>query len=191
MRKALLIIMALLLLTGASIVGCAAPPTKPEVGLQTPKVELARVEVAGYFPYAPPPTRVPLVLAFIFTINNSNDFKVMLEDMKFTVSFEAAPGEYFALITPMVYENMYIPPKTTNQLRVVAVLDSAVAPGTLALTSGHRLLALGLKPPDVVKTWWENIGDFAFGIKVTEGTASFTSDQGSTLATFEGQFPKK
>jgi len=183
--------MVFLLLTGASIVGCAAPTVKPAVGLQTPKVELDRVEVAGYFPYAPPPTRVPLVLAFIFTINNSNDFKVMLEDMKFTVSFEAAPGEYFALITPMVYENMYIPPKTTNQLRVVAVLDSVVVPGNLAVTSGHRLLALGLKGPDVVKDWWEKIGDFAFGIKITEGTASFTSDQGSTLAAFEGHFPKK
>lgn len=184
MRKALLIIMVLFLLTGAGIVGCAAPPIKPEV-------DLARVDVAGYFPYAPPPTRVPLVLAFIFTINNPNDFEVMLEDMKFTVSFEAAPGEYFALITPMVYETMYIPPKTTNQLRVVAVLDSAVVPGNLAVTSGYRLLALGLKPPDVVKNWWEQIGDFTFGIRVTEGTAEFKSRKGDFLATFESQFPKK
>jgi hypothetical protein len=39
--------------------------------------------------------------------------------------------------------------------------------------------------------WWEQIGDFSFGIRVTEGVANFTSEQGAALATFEGKFPKK
>jgi hypothetical protein len=66
-----------------------------------------------------------------------------------------------------------------------------VVPATLAVSSGFRIQALELKIPDLVKMWWEQIGDFSFGIRVTEGVANFTSEQGAALATFEGKFPKK
>jgi hypothetical protein len=57
------------------------------------------------------------------------------------------------------------------------------------VTSGHRVLALGLKPADVVKEWWEKIGDFSYGIKVTEGVAMFNG--GSLIVPVEDRFPKK
>jgi len=66
-----------------------------------------------------------------------------------------------------------------------------VVPSTLAVAHGHRIQALDLKISDVVKMWWEQIGDFSFGIRVTEGVASFISKEGGVLATFEGKFPKK
>ncbi len=156
---------------------------------QSPQVKLERVEVASYFPYAAPPARVPLILAFVYGVSNPNEFSVALEEMKFTVSFEGKPGEYFALNTPTLYEKMYIPGKTTNQLRVTTVFDSLVVPGNLAVTSGQRVSALGLKPGDVVKDWWEKIGDFSFGIKVSEGVALFNG--GSMVVPFEDTFPKK
>lgn len=168
-----------LLLGILALAGCAG----------TPIVKLERVEVASYFPYAPPPARVPLVLGFIYNVNNPNLQQVTLEEMKFTVSFEAKPGEYFALSTPWVYEKMEIPGRTTNQLRVTAVLDSLIVPGNLAVTSGHRVSSLGLKPAEVVKEWWEKIGDFSFGIKVSEGVALF--DGGQMVVPFEDTFPKK
>jgi len=176
------------LLVTLAVAGCA---TMPGAGgaAQAPQVRLERVEVASYFPYAAPPARVPLVLGFIFAVSNPNDSPVALEEMKFTVSFAAMPGEYFALNTPTLYEKMYIPGKTTNQLRVVTVLDSLVAPGNLAVTSGTRVTALGLKPGDVVKDWWEKIGDFSFGIKVSEGVALFNG--ASMVVSFEDTFPKK
>ncbi|HSD51506.1 MAG TPA: hypothetical protein VLG48_08860, partial [Candidatus Methylomirabilis sp.] len=177
-----------LLLVTMAVAGCATTPGAGGAA-QPPQVRLERVEVASYFPYAAPPARVPLVLAFVYKVSNPNDIPVALEEMKFTVSFEAKPGEYFALNTPTVYETMYIPGKTSNELRVTAVLDSLVAPGNLAVTSGQRVLALGLKPGDVVKTWWEKIGDFSYGIKVTEGVAMFNG--GSVIVPFEGSFPKK
>lgn len=186
MRRTLLMAMVASLVAGWGVIGEATAAK-----LQTPTVELERVEVQSYFPYAEKPTRVPLVLAFVFKITNPNSFKVALEDLKFTYGFEAKPGEFFDLNTPTVFETMYIPGKTTNQLRVVSVLDSMVVPSTLAVASGARIQALELKPPDLVKMWWEQIGDFSFGIRVSEGVASFTSDQGSALATFEGMFPKK
>jgi hypothetical protein len=186
MRKALLITIMVVFSASWSLIGHATAAK-----LQTPTVELERVEVQSYFPYAEKPARVPLVLAFIFKITNPNTFKVGLEDLKFTYGFEGKPGEYFDLNTPTVFDTMSIPGKTTNQLRVVSVLDSMVVPSTLAVASGFRIQSLDLKIPDVVKMWWEQIGDFSFGIRVTEGVASFTSEQGDALATFEGKFPRK
>ena len=186
MRRTLLMAVMAMFLGSWGVIGEAAAAK-----LQTPAVELERVEVQSYFPYAEKPTRVPLVLAFVFKITNPNTFKVGLEDLKFTYAFEAKPGEFFDLNTPTVYDTMYIQGKTTNQLRVISVLDSMVVPSTLAVASGARIQALELKPPDLVKMWWEQIGDFSFGIRVSEGVANFHSDQGSVLTTFEGLFPKK
>ena len=176
------------LLVTLAVAGCATMPGGGGA-VQAPQVRLERVEVASYFPYAAPPARVPLVLGFIYNIRNPNDVPVALEEMKFTVSFEAKPGEYFALNTPTIYERMSIPGKTANQLRVITVLDSMVVPGNLAVTSGTRVTNLGLKPGDVVKDWWEKIGDFSFGIKVSEGVALFNG--ASMVVSFEDTFPKK
>jgi hypothetical protein len=186
MRKALLIAMMVVFPASWGLIGQAVAAK-----LQTPTVELERVEIQSYFPWAEKPTRVPLVLAFIFRITNPNTFMVGIEDMRFTYGFEAKPGEFFDLNSPTLFDTMHIPGKTTNQLRVVSVLDSMVVPSTLAVSSGFRIQALELKIPDLVKMWWEQIGDFSFGIRVTEGVANFTSEQGSALATFEGKFPKK
>ncbi len=186
MKKALLMAIIMTFIAGLCVTGPASAAK-----LQTPTVELERVEVQSYFPWADKPSRVPLVLAFVFKITNPNSFKVGLEDLKFTYGFEAKPGEYFDLNTPTVYDMLYIPGKTTNDLRVVSVLDSTVVPSSLAVASGARVQALDLKIPELVKMWWEQIGDFSFGIRVSEGVANFTSEQGSVLATFDGMFPRK
>jgi hypothetical protein len=177
-----------LLLVTMAVAGCATTPGAGGAA-QPPQVKLERVEVASYFPYAAPPARVPMVLGFVYDVSNPNDFTVALEELKFTVAFETKPNEYFTLSTPWVYEKMSIPGKTTNQLRVTTVLDSLIVPGNLVVTSGQRVMTLGLKPPEVVKEWWEKIGDFSFGIKVIEGVAMFNG--GSIIVPFEDSFPKK
>jgi hypothetical protein len=173
-----------------AVAGCASMPGA-NGSAQPPQVKLERVEVASYFPYAPPPARVPLVLGFVYSVNNPNAFTVALEEMKFTVFFEGKPGEYFALNTPIVYETMHIPGKTANQLRVTVVFDSLIVPGNLAVTSGRRVTDLGLKPGDLVKDWWEKIGDFSFGVRVGEGVAMFAGPGGSMVVPFEDTFPKR
>ena len=194
MRKFQFIIFLIMIAALLTLGACAAVPKGPAGGAAVlqPKVDLERVEVASYFPYDSK-IRVPLVLAFVFKLENPNDFKVGVESVKFTVGFEASgkPGEFFNLATPMVYDNQYIPAKTTNQLRVVTVMDSQVIPGNLAVTSGARLAALGLKAPDLIQYWYEKIGDFPFAIRVSEGSANFTSDRGDVIVGFEGVFPKK
>ncbi len=174
----------------ALLAGCASAPIQA-TGPSAPKVELERVEVAAYFGYAPPPARVPLVLAFVFNVTNPTGSTITLDELKFTYALEAKPGEFFALNTPWVQDTMHIPPKATNQLRVVSVIDSLVVPGALIVTSGLRLETLGLKGSDVVKNWWEKIGDFEYRVKVAEGTAMFSGPGGSAIVAFEDIFPKK
>ena len=193
MRKIQIVLSTAIFATGLLMGACATAPKGVSGGAAlTPKVELERVEVASYFPYDPK-VRVPLILAFIFKLENPNDFKVGLESINFTVGFEAQgkPGEFFNLATPMVYESQYIPPKTANQLRVTTVIDSQVVPGNLAVTSGARLAALGLNAPELIQYWYEKIGDFPFAIKVSEGSAAFTGDRGDVIVGFEGFFPQK
>ena len=194
MRKVQVTVFLFIIAAMLTLGACATTPKGTATGaaVQQPKVELERVEVASYFPYDPK-IRVPLVLAFIFKLENPNDYKVGLDSIKFTVGFEASgkPGEFFNLATPMLYDNQYIPAKTANQLRVVTVMDSQVIPGNLAVTGGARLAALGLKAPDLIQYWYEKIGDFPFAIRVSEGSANFTTDRGDVIVGFEGTFPKK
>ncbi len=190
----------------AALVGCQQAPASAE--LKAPTVRLARVEIGGYFPLpwkewpAQPPTptpafnvvpRQPLNLAFVFELENPNDVAVTFDQMKFTVELEAkegAPGEYFALANPNVYDRQTVPAKTTNTVRVSTMLDSAVVPGTLTVAYGQQMAAKKLSAPVLVNYWWDKIQDFAYGIKVTGGTADFSSGGQRKLATFEGKWPK-
>jgi len=176
-------------IAAAVLGGCASMEGMDAAGAR-PQVKLERVEVASYFPYAPPPARVPLVLAFVFNVTNPGDQTVSLEELRFSYAFEAK-GQYFTLNSPAVYDTIHIPARATNTLRVVSVLDSAIVPATLAVTQGFRLQQLGLKGPDVVKEWWEKIGDFSYGIRVSEGVASFATPGGPALVSFQDSFPKR
>jgi len=216
MKKLVLFAILLVALTVSACATAAPAPTE----VKSPTVTLKQVQVASYFPApwtgwpaaVPTPTppaagtpaaqyvpfpgsiSVPLIVAFIWEIDNPNEVAVKLEQMKYTVEFEAAPskaGEYFALSTAIVNEKMSVPAKTKNELRVTTVLDSAVVPGNLAVTSGQRLGALGLSGATLVKDWWANVGDTGkFGIKATGGTADFSGGGKSQLVTFDGKFPK-
>lgn len=179
-----------LVIVAAVLGGCASMEAGMDMAGAQPQVKLERVEVAAYFPYAPPPARVPLVLAFVFNVTNPSDQAVALEELRFAYAFEAK-GQYFTLNSPAVYDTMHVPARATNTVRVVSVLDSAIVPATLAVTQGFRLQELGLKGPDVVKEWWEKIGDFGYGIRVSEGVASFVTPRGPRLVSFQDSFPKR
>ena len=63
-------------------------------------------------------------------------------------------------------------------------------PATLAVTQGFQLQELGVKPPELVQVWWETIADFAYAIRISEGVATFTAGQASTLVPFQDTFKK-
>ena len=190
MRKFYLILIVMTLV-GSGLTACCKPGLLPTENLAKPKVTLERVEVQSYFPWTDLPARTPLALAYVFNIENPSGYNVKLENFKFATSFEAAPGEYFSVTNPTTYDQIYYPPKTVSQYRVVDVLDSATVNVSFAVASGQKLQELNLKGPEVIKNWYAKIGDFAFGIKVTEGMAVFSSEKGDIFVPFEGVFPKK
>ena len=189
MRKILLV-----LITVAFVVwGLTAckPGLLPTEETGKPKITLDRVEVQSYFPWGDLPARIPMTLGFVFNINNPSGYNIMLDNIKFTVSFEAAPDKYIEINTPVSYDRIYFPPNTTSQYRIVSIMDSATINLTLLVAQAPKIQALGLKPADVIKNWYTKIGDFAFEIKVTEGMAVFSSEKGDIFVPFEGKFPKK
>jgi len=187
-RVLIVLIMVVFALGGMTACKPGLLPTE-EVG--KPIVTLERVEVASSFPWADLPARTPLVLAFVFNIDNPSGYNIMLDNIKFAYSFEVTPEYYVEMNIPVSYDRIYFPPNTTSQYRVVNTIDSAVIMGKLMVTQGAKLQAMDLKPIDVLKNWYAKIGDFSFGIKVGEGMAVFSNTKGDIFVPFEGQFPKK
>ena len=183
---AMLIVIAL----GSLAVTACKPGLLPTDNLGKPKVTLERVEVASSFPWVDLPARTPLALGFVFNVENPSGYNVMLDNLKFSYSFAVTLDYFVEVNVPVSYDRIFFPPKTTSQYRIVSVMDSAVINGKLAVTQGTKLQALNLKPADVIKYWYEKIGDFSFGIRVAEGMAVFSSDRGDIFVPFEGKFPK-
>jgi hypothetical protein len=174
----------------ASGMTACKPGLLPTADPGKPKVTLERVEVAGSFPWVDLPARTPMALAFVFNVNNPSGYPVMLDNFKYAFSFQVTPDYYVEINVPVTYDRIYFAPNTESQYRVVSLMDSAVINGKLAVTQGVKLQELNLKPAEVIKNWYEKIGDFSFGIKVVEGMAVFSSDKGDIFVPFEGKFPK-
>ena len=189
MRKFFLILI-MIAFAGWGMTACK-PGLLPTEEAGKPKVTLERVEVMTYFPWADLPARTPLALGYVFNVNNPSGYNVKLENIKFTVNFEAAPGKYIEVATPTYYDQIYFPPNTTSQYRIVNVLDSATIRLTLLVAQAPKIQALNLQPADVIKDWYTKIGDFGFGIMISEGMAVFSTDKGDAFVPFEGKFPKK
>ena len=156
-----------------------------------PKITLDRVEIASYFPWVDLPASTPLGLAFVLNIDNPSGYNIMLDNIKFTVSFEAAPDKYIEIATPTVYDRIYFPPKTTSQYRIVGIMSSGTIRLTLLVAQAPKVQELKLNPADLIKDWYAKVGDFKFGIKVHEGMAVFQTEKGDVFVPFEGKFPKK
>ncbi len=188
MRKILLI----LLISSLAVWGFACKPgLLPTEEAGKPKITLDRVEIASYFPWVDLPAATPLGLAFIFNVENPSGYNIMLDNIKFSFSFEAAPGKYIEIATPTVYDRIYFPPKTTSQYRVVSVLSSGTIRLTLLVAQAPKVQALNANPAELIKDWFAKIGDFKFGIKIHEGMAVFQTEKGDVFVPFEGTFPKK
>ncbi len=172
--------------------GACKPGLLPTEGAGKPKVTLQRVDIQSYFPWTDLPARTPLALGYVFNIENPSNDNIRLENFKFTTFFEAKPGEYLSISTPTTYDTLYFPPRTTSQYRVVDVLDSFTINLSLAVANAQKIHELNLSRADVIKNWYSKVGDFAFGIKVGEGMAVFSTEKGNDLFVhFEGTFPKK
>ncbi|MBW2108997.1 MAG: hypothetical protein JRI36_10080 [Deltaproteobacteria bacterium] len=203
MRTRSTIMQGLVLIMAATfLASCAAMTPKPtQQNFKAPVVTLDHVEVAHYwgwwyFKKSVKPTvgdagnyGAPMDLAFVFNIQNPNDYPVMMETLKFTVAFEE-----FDLNTVSAPETQWIPAGKTNQLRVHAMFDVRQSLLSLLVTGGFKLQEKGMGAGagaafKQLGAWWKGAPQFAFPINVKEGSAIFKADGLTTITTFGGTFP--
>lgn len=195
MKKAVTIIVAIVAAFGFTVLPAMA---------QQPVITLERVEVAAIQPFFMKPrvdykneketgkdlpVGAMLNLAYILGIKNPGKAPVMLDELSFTTAFEG-----FEVATPMVYEDQWIPPGKTNELRVVVASETMPTVGNLMVGAGNvtRMQEMKTNAGALVKKWWETVGDFAFPIEVSNGTALFRDAKGKEIrVTFTGKWPKK
>ena len=103
---------------------------------KAPVVKLERVEVTSYWGYnldgildkdgnlTAGRRGSPLVLSFVFAVDNQNSFRIMLDEIKFTVSFEDVEVNTLAY-----YDDNFIPAKTTDHFRITGVFDPLTVQG--------------------------------------------------------------
>ena len=156
---------------------------------KAPVVKLERIDVANiqsFYLDAATKRGAVMNLGFVFAIENQNNFKVMLDEIKFSVNFED-----FYVASLNYYDDNYVPAKTTDYIRVNGYFDSMTGMATLNTVGGVQLKEMDKKPDELLKKWWDEIGDFKFPIKVM-GAATFVGPDGKNMIVqFEGTFPPK
>jgi len=197
MRKKSFILSLSIVVIAALLMGCAGMAVKPtEKNFEAPTITLSHVEVEHYwgwwyFSKKVEPTKgtagdygAPLDLAFIFEIQNPNDYPIVMEKIQFTMGFEE-----FDLNTVSSTETMWIPAGKTNQIRLHSISDARQALLSLLVTGGFKLKKQGLSPWDALEKWWTKIPEFSFPVHVKEGSALFNADGLMKGVTINFTFP--
>jgi len=196
-RKSFILVCLSVFVVAALLMGCAGMAVKPtEKNFKAPIVTLSHVEVQNYWGWwyyskKVEPTKgtagdygAPINLAFIFQIQNPNEYPVMMEKLQFTMGFED-----FDLNTVIGNEPMWIPAGKTNEIRLNSLSDARQALLSLMVTGGFKLKEQGISPWDALEKWWTEVPEFTFPIYVKEGAALFNADGLMKSVTFNFTFP--
>jgi hypothetical protein len=196
-RKSIIVNCLSILSIVALLAGCAGMKAKPtQQNFKVPVVTLDSMEVAHAFGYwyfsnkvqptkgKPDNVGAPLELAFIFNIENPNEYPVRMENLQFTIAFEE-----FDLNTVSSTETMWIPAGKTNQIRVYAHFDVRQSLLSLLVTGGFKLKEKGTNAWAQLEKWWTEIPQYSVPIHVKGGSAVFKADSLTQVATFEATFP--
>ena len=196
-KKSYLMIILSLVMAAALLSGCAGMQAKPsESNFKAPVVTLSHVEVPYYVGYYYIANSVEvtkgnkdnygaaMMMAFIYEIENPNEFPILLDGFQFTVMFED-----FEVNTVSSPESMWIPAGKTNQLRVPATFDTRQTLTTLLLPGAMKLKEKGVSPWDLLEKWWTGAQDFSFPVAATQGSAIFKADGIVKVIPFDAVFP--
>jgi hypothetical protein len=179
--------------------GCAGVQKASDATFKAPEVTLSHAEVPSYFGYwfynnkvqpslpenaKPGNNGAPLIYAFIFNLKNSNDFPVLMDNMKFTVALDG-----FELNTVGSQDEIWIPAGKSTQLRVPCVFGMFEAFMSLGVVGGMDLQKMGKKPWDMLEKWWTTAPDFTFPVEVRNGSAVFKADGITKVAAFKAKYP--
>lgn len=196
-KKNILLTILSVFVIAAFLSGCAGMMAKPtESNFIAPVVTLSHVEVPYYVGYYYISNKVevtkgtkgnygaPMMMAFIFEIENPNKFPVLMDGFQFSVLFED-----FEVNTVSSAETMWIPPGKTNQVRVPAIFDTRQTLLTLLLPGAMKLSEKKLSPWAALEKWWTGAPNFSYPVSATEGSAIFRADGLVKVVPFEAVFP--
>ena len=195
-KKINLITVMCFIMMAALLVGCAAMQKPSESNMKDPAVTLSHVEVpyyTGYYYFGNKvkPTKgnagnygAPMMLAFIYEINNPNAYPVMMDGFKFSINFDD-----FEVNTVSSPETVWIPAGKTNELRVPAMFDTRQTLLTLLLPGAMKLNEKKMSPWAALEKWWTGAPDFSFPVSATGGAAVFKAEGVTRVVPFEATFP--
>ncbi len=175
---------------------CVSVPRPDESNFKDPLIGLDHVEISYYtgfyyFSKEVQPTRgkaddygAPLLMAFIYKIYNPNLYPVMLDGFSFGIMFEG-----FKVNHVILPDAMWIPAGKTNLLRAPAMFDTRQTLLALILPEAMNLRKKNISAWDALEKWWTGAPDFAYRIRVIEGSAVFRADGVIRAVPFAGHYP--
>jgi hypothetical protein len=175
---------------------CVGVPRPDESNFKDPLIGLDHVEISYYtgfyyFSKEVQPTRgkaddygAPLLMAFIYKIYNPNLYPVMLDGFSFGIMFEG-----FKVNHVILPDAMWIPAGKTNLLRAPAMFDTRQTLLALILPEAMNLRKKNISAWDALEKWWTGAPDFAYRIRVIEGSAVFRADGVIRAVPFAGHYP--
>ena len=194
MKKNLLLIVLLLFGSGVVLTSCAGIQITPtEANFKDPVVRLDSFEVQRfdgywYFSKEIKPTKgsaghrgAPLLISFLFTIENPNSYPVQLEGTNFTVAFDRD----FDIATVSSQDAFWIPAGKTNEVRATTMTTVSSALLGLQVVGGPSLESRGWSPWQALERWWNGVPDYAVPVSVRKGAFTFRADGVVKVVTFE------
>ena len=183
---------------GLILMSCAGMATKPtEANFKAPVVVLESVQVTqynGFWYYdakiAPLKGKAGansamLPMAFLFNINNPNNYPVKLDGFGFTVAFED-----FEVNMVNAFETQWIPAGKTNQISVVSILDVQQVLLGLLIPNYEKVKAKNTTPWVILEKWWTEIPNMTIPIEAKKGAATFVADGVQKVVPFTARYPK-
>jgi len=196
MKKRLVLMTVLIFGLSVALMSCVTAPVKPtDKNFIAPKVTLESFEVPqydGYWYYAkavkptkgnPDDRGAMLPMSFLFNVENSNSYPVLLNGMTFTVKFD----KEFALVTYNNSDQYWIPANKTDQIRATTLITARSALLSLMVTGGFQLKAMGISPFDALEKWWKGVPEGTTPVHITECSFSFSADGVSKTYPYEIQ----
>jgi hypothetical protein len=194
MKKNFLLIVLLLFGADALLTSCVAVQIKPtEANFKAPVVRLESFEVQQfdgywYFSKEVKPSKgstghrgAPLLMSFIFAIENPNPYPVLLEGINFAVAFD----KDFDLVTVSNQDAFWIPADKTNEVRATTMINVRSALLCLQVTGGSGLESRGWSEWQALERWWTGVPDYAVPVTVHDGVFTFKADGVVKVLPFE------
>ena len=185
-----------MLLFGSCVVltSCVGVQTAPtEANFKEPVVKLESFEVhhfEGYWYFSKEikPSKgssgdrgAPLLMSFLFTIENPNPYPVQLEGTNFTVAFDRD----FDIVTVSNQNAFWIPAEKTNEVRATTMTTVRSALLGLQVAGGPGLESRGWSSWQALERWWNGVPDYAVPVSVRKGAFTFRADGVVKVVTFE------